>query len=303
MGLSDYRPPDTEGADSRPARATLRTLSDLGMLPATDSVDYPSVMRSSSKKNTRAASRLGIWSAVAGVLLSACAGPPKESVRVAVASNFADAAGAIADRFEAETGLSVGLSFGSTGKHYAQIVNGAPFDVFLGADIEHPRRLEEAGVGVPSSRFTYARGRLVLWSPIPDLVDPDGRVLGTSAFRFLAIANPDLAPFGRAAREVLEARGLWQVLAERIVRGENVAQSYQFVQSGNAELGFVASSQIVRSGTSASGSVWIVPDSLYTPIDQQALILTDSEGARLFAAFLRRPEIRELIRTYGHETP
>jgi molybdate transport system substrate-binding protein len=224
-------------------------------------------------------------------------------IRVAVASNFAGAAREIASRFEQETGHRVVVASGATGKHYAQITNGAPFDVFLAADAERPERLESAGIAVPGSRFIYALGELVLWSPGSGYVDPEGRVLETGDFRHLAIANPRIAPYGRAAREVLTAAGLWESLQPRLVRGENIAQAFQFVGSGNAELGFVARSQVQRPGGAIDGSWWEVPQSLYAPIVQQAVVLADDATARAFTDFLRSAEARKIISDYGYGLP
>ncbi|MHC4108813.1 MAG: molybdate ABC transporter substrate-binding protein, partial [Planctomycetota bacterium] len=204
---------------------------------------------------------------------------------------------------EAETGHRVVLTFGSTGKHYAQIVNGAPFDAFLAADVRHPQMLEQEGVAVAGSRFTYAVGRILLWSPMPDYVDPEGMVLETGDFRHLALANPKLAPYGRAARQVLEARGLWPGLEKRTVRGENIAQAYQFVGSGNAELGFVARSQVVRPGAPPVGSWWEIPPDLHSPIEQQAVLLTDDATARAFVDFIRSAAGIDIIRTHGYDSP
>ncbi len=223
-----------------------------------------------------------------------------DELRVAVASNFAGAARALVQRFEESSGYHVLLAFGSTGKHYAQIRNGAPFDVFLAADAERPARLEQEGLAVAGSRFSYARGRVVLWSPREGFVDGEGAVLAKGAFRHLALPNPKLAPYGRAAEEVLSARGLLPSLRDRIVRGENIGQTYQFVMSGNAELGFVAYSQVRAPGRSAGGSLWEVPRELYTAIDQQALLLVDSEAGRAFLGFLRSDAARRIIEAFGY---
>jgi molybdate transport system substrate-binding protein len=223
--------------------------------------------------------------------------------RVAAASNFTGAIEALTARFEAETGHRVTLIFGSTGKHYAQIMNGAPFDAFFAADVRRPELLEAGGVAVPGSRFTYAVGKLMLWSPDAAYVDRDGRILERGDFRHLAIANPVLAPYGRAARQVLQRRGLWESLTGRIVRGENIAQTFQFVASGNAELGFVAASQLWRPGRAPDGSVWDVPEALYDPIEQQAVLLTDNEAARAFLSFARSDAALEIIRRFGYNTP
>lgn len=226
-----------------------------------------------------------------------------DEIRVAVASNFAGAAREIASRFEQETGHRVVVASGATGKHYAQIINGAPFDVFLAADAERPERLESSGISLPGSRFTYALGELVLWSPRSGYVDPDGRVLETGDFRHVAIANPKIAPYGRAAREVLAAAGLWEALQPRLVRGENIGQTFQFVGSGNAELGFVARSQVQRQGRAIHGSWWEVPHSLYAPIVQQAVLLADDDAARAFARYLQGAEARKIIRDFGYGLP
>jgi molybdate transport system substrate-binding protein len=224
-------------------------------------------------------------------------------IRVAVASNFTRAIGMVAKVFEADSGHKVILASGSTGKHYAQIMNGAPFDAFFAADLVRPKLLEQEGLTVPGSRFTYAIGKLILWSPEAALVDAKGRVLEHGEFRHLAIANPKLAPYGLAAREVLQKRGLWDDMSKRLVRGENIGQTFQFVASGNAELGFVARSQLMRPGFEIEGSHWDVPAELYTPIEQQAVLLKDSEAARAFMSFVRSEEAIRIIRDHGYETP
>ncbi|MFQ5642438.1 MAG: molybdate ABC transporter substrate-binding protein [Thiogranum sp.] len=232
------------------------------------------------------------------------AGPSAaEEVRLAVASNFSVAITALAKHFEEDTGNRITLIFGSTGKHYAQIINGAPFDAFLAADMERPERLEQEGAALPGSRFTYAVGKLVLWSPKAGYVDTDGAVLERGAFRHLAIANPKLAPYGRAAREVLQARGVWGALGPRTVRGENIGQAFQFVRSGNAELGFVARSQVSWPGHPVTGSWWEIPQDLYTPIRQQAVLLKENAVARAFLSFMKTDSSRALIRAFGYDTP
>jgi molybdate transport system substrate-binding protein len=223
-------------------------------------------------------------------------------IKVAVASNFS-AARPLAERFERTTGHRVVLVFGSTGKHYTQIVNGAPFDLFLAADADHAIRLEGAGSTVPATRFTYAVGALLLWSPDSSVIDPEAEVLQRGDFRHLAIANPELAPYGAAAREVLMAKGLWQSLQNRLVRGENIAQAFQFVASGNAELGFIARSQVERNGRLPTvGSYWEVPAALHAPIEQQAVLLADTDAGRSFLEFLRSDSARGIIRKYGYTT-
>lgn len=240
------------------------------------------------------------------LLLAALAGPAcarAGEVRVAVAANFAEPAREIARRFEQRTGHRATLSFGSSGQFYAQIANGAPFDVFLSADAERPRRLEAAGLAAPGSRFTYAVGRLVLWSRDPGRVDAEGRVLSRGGFEKLAIADPTAAPYGRAAMETLRALGLHERVRGRIVQGASITQAYQFVRTGAAELGFVALSQVVSE---KGGSRWLVPARLHAPIDQQAVLLRAAArkpAARAFADFLKSDEARAVVRTYGYEVP
>lgn len=226
-----------------------------------------------------------------------------DEIRVAVASNFTSTIKEITRLFEQHSGHKVTLVFGSTGKHYAQIKNGAPFDIYLAADVQRPKLLEAEGMVQPGSRFTYAIGKLVLWSPERKAVDPAGNVLEQGDFRHLAIANPKLAPYGKAAREVLQNRGLWQVLQERFVRGENIGQTFQFVKSGNAELGFISLSQIKRPGKFMPGSQWEISQSLYSPIEQQAVLLKDNDLARAFMLFMRSEEALKIIRSYGYGTP
>ena len=222
---------------------------------------------------------------------------------VAVAGNFTDAIKTISERFETKTGHNITLIFGSTGKHYAQIKHGAPFDVFFAADICRPELLENEGIALSGSRFTYAIGKVVLWSPEIGYVDPEGTVLKNNDFRHLAIANPKLAPYGMAAQEVLQTRGVWDKLVEKIVRGENINQTFQFVMTGNAELGFVAYSQIKHPGKPVEGSYWDIPQVFYTPIEQQAVLLRDSEIARDFLRFVRSEEALDIIHGYGYDTP
>ena len=247
--------------------------------------------------------RIGQAIVAACLLLAGSGTVLADAIRVAVASNFKHAIKPITERFETLTGHRVTLIFGATGKHYAQIMNGAPFDVFLAADTKRPRLLEERGKALAGSRFTYALGRLVLWSPDPALVDARGKVLDEPDFRYLAIANPKLAPYGKAAREVLEARGLWESMRGRVVRGENVAQAFQFVSSGNADLGFVAYSLLRVPGRPATGSVWEVPATLYSPIDQQAVLLRSNDTAESFLSFVRSSESLAIIRDFGYATP
>lgn len=241
--------------------------------------------------------------AVAFALMLGAGKTMADEIRVAVASNFTDAIKSIAERFEANTGQKVRLIFGSTGKHYAQIKNGAPFDVFFAADIKRPKLLEEEGVALPESRFTYAFGKVILWSPKAGYVDSEGNVLEQRKFRYLALANPKLAPYGKAAQEALQARGVWDALKGNTVRGENIGQTFQFVKSGNAELGFVAYSQVKRPGHPIGGSWWEVPQALYTPIEQQAVLLKENDAARAFLSFVKSDESLEIIRGFGYGTP
>ncbi len=226
-----------------------------------------------------------------------------DEIRLAVASNFSDTIKVLSQRFTAATGHKVTVSLGSTGKHYAQIKHGAPFHAFFAADSRRPKLLESEQVALPGSRFTYAVGKIVLWSPKAGYVDADTQVLKQGKFRHLAIANPKLAPYGKAAREILQTREIWNQLRGRMVRGENIGQTFQFVKSGNAELGFVAYSQVKRPGQPLTGSIWIVPQSLYSPIRQQAVLLKDNPPARAFMQFVRSKQALEVIQAYGYGVP
>ncbi len=221
---------------------------------------------------------------------------------VAVASNFAAPMKELAAQFEQATGHTLTLSTGATGKFYAQIKHGAPFDVLLAADDETPARLIREGDAV--QRQTYAIGRLALWSERPDFIDGSDAVLRQNRFDHLAIANPKLAPYGAAAIEVLANLKLTDSVQGKWVVGENIAQTYQFVASGNAELGFVALSQVMQNGTLRSGSVWQVPATLHTPIRQDAVLLkhgTHNAAARALLEYLNTPAAIALIRSYGYE--
>jgi molybdate transport system substrate-binding protein len=250
---------------------------------------------------TDAAAR--ILRAVLIAMLLAPQSLPASEIRVAVASNFRHVMADLASRFEAVSGHEVTVIPGSSGKHFAQIVHGAPFDAFFSADAERPLRLERERRICPGTRVTYAIGKLVLWSPREDFVDPEGAVLKAGSFEHLAIANPQLAPYGAAAREVLQSLGVWEPLSARLVRGENIGQTFQFVVSGNADLGFVSRAQLMMPGRSFGGSAWDPPQSLYGPIDQQAVLLKDSDAGRAFLAFVQSEESRALIRTYGYDVP
>jgi molybdate transport system substrate-binding protein len=243
-----------------------------------------------------------------GLLAALATGPapaaePEAPVRVAVAANFRAPMERIAEEFQRRGGAELSLSFGATGAFYAQIRNGAPFDVLLAADDQVPLRLEQEGLAVPGSRFTYAVGSLALWSARPGFVDAQGEVLRAGRFAHLAVADPKLAPYGAAAFAALRALGLQESLAPLLVQGENIGQTLQFVASGNAELGFVALSQIQRDGRLESGSAWIVPQALYPPIRQDAVILTAGRGRRgpvALVEFLRDPWCRTLMEGYGY---
>lgn len=225
-----------------------------------------------------------------------------EELLIAVASNFTEVLRTVVEHFEQATGHTVTLTAGATGRHHAQIMNGAPYDVFLAANSESPRLLEESGKAITGSRHTYARGRLVLWSPEANLIDAEADILASGDYRFLAIANPRLAPYGLAAEQVLRLRGLWDELnsAGRIVRGENIAQTFQFVESGNAQLGLVALSQIKSPAGMQAGSWWEVPADMHEPIDQQLVLLREKPVAREFLTFLRSEQMRELISSFGY---
>jgi molybdate transport system substrate-binding protein len=219
---------------------------------------------------------------------------------VAVAANFTEAAKEIATVFKAQTGHEALLSFGASGQLYTQITQGAPFQVFLSADADRPKQAIDDRLAVPDSRFTYATGKLVLWSKNPSLVASEA-ALRESHFNKLAVANPASAPYGAAAIEALKKLGLFDQLQAKIVEGNNIAQTYQFIDTGNAEIGFIALSQIVGNN---SGSRWLVPQALYTPIHQDAVLLVTgatNPAANDFISFLKGPEARAIIEKYGYE--
>ena len=227
-----------------------------------------------------------------------------EEVQVAVAANFAAPMQAIAAAFEKDTGHKARLAFGSSGKFYAQIKNGAPFQVLLSADAATPARLEQEGMTVAATRFTYAVGRLVLWSAQAGAVDARGEVLKQGDYKHVAIANPKVAPYGAAAVEVMQRLGVAEAVRPKLVQGENIAQTHQFVASGNAELGFVALSQVTRDNKLTGGSAWIVPANLHAPIRQDAVILAAGKGnaaASALMAYLKSDKAKAVIRTYGYD--
>jgi molybdate transport system substrate-binding protein len=220
---------------------------------------------------------------------------------VAVAANFTDAATEIAEVFKEKTAHEAILSFGSTGQFYTQITQDAPFEVFLAADDERPRLAIEEGFAVPGSRFTYAIGTLVLWSQDPDLVQGE-QTLKKGDFTKIAIANPEAAPYGAAAVQAMQSLGVYEQLQPKIVQGNNIGQTFQFVETGNAELGFIALAQVAQSD---AGSRWVVPDGLHEPIRQDAVLLkkgADNEAAQAFVEFLKGPEATAIIARFGYGT-
>jgi len=225
-------------------------------------------------------------------------------VQVAVAANFTAPMQQIAAEFEKDTEHRAILSSGSTGKFYAQIRNGAPYDVFLSADTATPDKLEADGMVVEGSRFTYATGKLVLWSAKPGFVDDQGKVLYRGEFKHLALPNPKLAPYGATAVEVMKGMGVLGTAQPKFVLGENLPQAYQFVVSGNAELGFLALSQIIKDGEMIEGSVWMVPSDLHAPICQDAVMLThakDNPAALALFDYLKGEKARAIIKSFGYE--
>ena len=236
-------------------------------------------------------------------LFSSLAGA-SEQILVAVASNFSLPMQQIARNFEQQSRYTVQLAFASSGKFYAQIVNGAPYDVFLSADQTTPAALINKQLALPSSQFTYALGALALWSADPQKIAGNSAILPTNQFNKLALANPKLAPYGRAAHEVLSKLQLNEATQSRWVQGENIAQTYQFVASGNADIGFVALSQIMHQRQLISGSAWIVPADMYQPIRQDAVLLKRAAqhvGAQQLMKYLRGPEAGEIIRSFGYQ--
>lgn len=227
-----------------------------------------------------------------------------EEVQVAVAANFGEPMKAITVILEKTTGHKVLTTIGATGKFYAQIKNAAPFDVFLSADSKTPELLEKEGLAVNGSRFTYATGKLVLWSADVKLVDAKGDVLKNGSFRKIAYASPKLAPYGAAAEQVIDKLGLTSAFISKVVQGESLAQTFNFVQTANAELGFVALSQVLEGGKLKSGSVWRIPQDLYTPIKQDAVLLQrgiNNQAAIALIELLKSPKIKDLLRSYGYE--
>jgi len=241
-----------------------------------------------------------LLSVVLALVLTTTAATAAE-VKVAVAANFTEPAREIAARFKVRTGHEAKLSFGSSGQFYAQIANGAPFEVFLSADRERPEKAEAEGLAVAGSRFTYAVGRLALYSKTPGLVDAKGAVLKSGRFDKIAIADPKTAPYGLAAVETMQKLGVAEALKPKLVTATSITHAYQFIDTGAAELGFVALSQVAAV---KGGSRWIVPAANHTPIDQQAVLLktgANDPAARAFLAFLKTAEAKAIVRRYGYE--
>ena len=235
--------------------------------------------------------------------LLAATGVHAGEVQVAVAANFTEPAKQIAAEFTRDTGHLAKLSFGSTGKFYTQITNGAPFEMLLAADDSTPARLEREGHAVAGSRFTYAVGTLVLWSSKANFVDAGGEVLKSGRFNKLSIANPKTAPYGAAAVETLKKLNLLEAVQAKFVQGENISQTLQFVSTGNADLGFVALSQVFQDGRITGGSAWIVPAEMHDPILQDAVILKRGENnpaAGALQAYLKGDKARAIIRRFGY---
>ncbi|NMG67500.1 molybdate ABC transporter substrate-binding protein [Azoarcus indigens] len=225
-------------------------------------------------------------------------------VQIAVAANFTAPIKEIAAEFEKDTGHKVIASFGPTGGFYTQIKNGAPFEVFFAADDTTPEKLEKEGDTVAGSRWTYAVGKLVLWSATPGYVDDKGEVLKKNEFKHLSIGNPKTAPYGLAGIQAMEKLGLAEAIKPKLVEGSNITQAYQFVATGNAELGFVALSQVYKDGKITGGSAWIVPAELYEPIKQDAVILSkgkDNPAAKALADYLKGPKAIAVIKAYGYD--
>jgi molybdate transport system substrate-binding protein len=239
-----------------------------------------------------------------GLLLAAAQVANAGEVNAAVAANFQKPMEEIVAEFQKETGHTVKLSFGSSGKFTSQIKEGAPFDVFLAADVKNPKLLEEEGLAVKDTRFVYALGKLVLWSAQPGFVDGKGAVLSKGKFNKVSYADPKLAPYGLAAQEALQKLKLWDGIQSKMVTGDSIGQAYQFIASGNAELGFIVLSQIIKDGKVSEGSYWIVSPDLYNPIEQSAVLLSkakDSEAAKALLVYLKgNKKALAVIEKYGY---
>lgn len=240
-------------------------------------------------------------------LIFSCLGSAHaDTVAVAVAANFTGPMQVIAPVFERDTGHKLNLAFGATGKFYAQISNGAPFELLIAADDETPARLVKEGQGVPGSAYTYAIGKLVLWSADPKRVDNKGDILKKGGFKHLALANPKTAPYGAAALQTLSKLGVGETLKPLFVQGENIAQTQQFVATGAAELGFVAYSQVIKNGQIGSGSGWLVPASFHDPIRQDVVLLAkgkDKPAATALMTYLKGDKAKAIIQSFGYDLP
>ncbi|WP_434589088.1 molybdate ABC transporter substrate-binding protein [Pseudomonas sp. R4-83] len=250
------------------------------------------------------ASRLAPACLASLIAVFASSGAFADEVQVAVAANFTAPIQAIAADFEKDTGHKLVAAYGATGQFYTQIKNGAPFEVFLAADDSTPQKLEKEGDTVKGSRFTYAIGTLALWSAKQGYVDDKGEVLLKNQYQHLSIANPKAAPYGLAATQVLAKLKLTEATQAKLVEGQNITQAYQFVSTGNAELGFVALSQIYRDGKVSSGSAWVVPADMHDPIKQDAVILNkgkDNPAAKALVEYLKGPKATAVIKSYGYQ--
>lgn len=239
-----------------------------------------------------------------GVLVICQSAALAGEAQIAVAANFAEPIRAIAAVLEKTTGHTLRITTGATGNFYAQIRNGAPFDVFLAADLKTPEKLESEGLTQPGSRFTYATGKLVLWSASPSRVDAQGSILKDTRLGKVAYANPKIAPYGAAAVQVMDRMGATPALTPRLVQGESIGQAFNFVHSGNADVGFVAMSQVLEGGKLKSGSMWVIPQNLYDPIAQGAVVLQRASGnaaAQALITLMQSPNIKALIRSYGYD--
>ena len=244
--------------------------------------------------------KLSLLISLFAVALPACA----DEVRIAVAANFSAPMKVIAAQFEKDTGHLVLASYGSTGKFYTQILHGAPFEILLAADHQTPIKLDHERATVPGTRFTYAIGKLVLWSAQAGFVDDKGEVLRKANFAHVALANPKLAPYGAAAVDVMQKMKLYSALEPKLALGENIAQTHQFIVSGAAALGFVAMSQVFEGGKLKSGSAWLIPGDLYSPIRQDAVLLAKGKGKRAanaFITYLKTEKTKAVITAFGYD--
>ena len=238
------------------------------------------------------------------VIFVVAANAQAAEIKVAVASNFANTLKEIAVEFQRDTGHQLAITPGATGKFYAQISHGAPFDVFLSADDETPRKLAQEGKAIAASQFTYAIGRLALWSPSPELVDKNADILKTDKFKYIAIANAKVAPYGQAAVQTMQKLGVLSKIEPRVVQGESIAQTFQFVSTGNAQLGFVALSQIFENGKIKIGSAWIVPEEMHEQLKQDAVVLQSCKNTSACQAlmdYLKSEKIKKMMSSYGYK--